>query len=69
MQPLNGRLDIAIAHVEILEEQILPDSGLTRATSLDSPRAIVLDGQPGADKGAIVGAAKAQSYGNTSRRM
>ena len=59
MQPLNGRLDVA-THTAILEEQVLPDSGLTGATSLDSPLAIVLAGQPGAGKGAIVGAAKSE---------
>jgi len=47
-------------HKQILLERVLPLSGIDRASSLGNPKAIVLAGQPGAGKGQLVQAARAE---------
>ncbi len=57
MAESTSRLDAA-THARVLQERILPASGLDVATAQDSPRAIVLAGQPGAGKSSLLDAAR-----------
>ena len=51
-------------HQKILAEEILQDLSYTDVTPQERPRAIIMAGQPGAGKGNLVDAAKAELGGN-----
>ncbi|QNR97713.1 zeta toxin family protein [Stenotrophomonas sp. 169] len=51
-------------HERIFRERIMPEERLAAATSLDSPKAIILGGQPGAGKGGLARAASSELRGD-----
>jgi hypothetical protein len=59
MNPDDGSLNQTI-HARILLEEVIPDSGLNKASSHAKPRAIILAGQPGAGKGGLVRTAESE---------
>jgi adenylylsulfate kinase-like enzyme len=48
----------------IFKEDVLPKHRLSGKTSLENPRAIILAGEPGAGKGTLPNAAKAELHGD-----
>jgi predicted ABC-type ATPase len=51
-------------HARIFAKEIVPESGLLEASSQVRPKAIILGGQPGAGKGGLVRAARAELSGD-----
>lgn len=51
-------------HARIFREEILPEYRLPSKTTLEHPKAIILGGQPGAGKGSLVNAARAELRGD-----
>lgn len=51
-------------HSRILHERVMPEGRLAAATSLESPRAIILGGQPGAGKGGLAMVANIELQGD-----
>ncbi len=49
-----------ITHLEVLEQEVIAKSGFNSATHQERPRAVILAGQPGAGKGTLSGAVKAE---------
>ena len=51
-------------HKQVFEERIVPESGIDQIKATDSPRAIILAGQPGAGKGGLASASLKEMDGN-----